>query len=259
MQRLLTRHLEGIDLVPVRTMEAAVEALAATPSQALLINELDVGQVLQRLHDQPLLPYGVPVIICSVPGVEQAVNELGVSGYLVKPISRESLLSALDQLAPPVETVLIIDDEREALMLFRRMLSSSAKAYRVLRAHNGRQAIQVLRQQLPDVILLDLMMPEMDGFEFLRLRKGAPWQDIPVILISARDPLGHPIVSNSLAVTAANGLSVNQILTTVKMLTTMLSPGMPRTLGEPTPSSSGAQDSPSGQPDRSERQRVTPA
>ena len=258
MRRLLARHLEGIDLVSVRTMEAAISALTTTPSQALLINELDVGQMLQRMHNQPRLPYGVPVIVCSVPGVEQAVNELGVSGYLVKPISRESLLSALAQLDPPVETVLIVDDEREALMLFRRMLSSAERPYRVLRARNGHQAIGILQQQLPDVILLDLTMPEMDGFEFLRLREGAPWQDIPIILISARDPLGHPIVSNSLAVTSANGLSVNQILTTLKMLTTMLSPGMPRTPGDPIAVPSGTRESPSDLPDRPERQTRIP-
>ncbi len=67
-------------------------------------------------------------------------------------------------------------------------------------------------------------MPEMDGFEFLRLRKGTAWEDVPVILISARDPLGHPIVSDALAVTVAGGLSVNQILTSIRMFTSMLAP-----------------------------------
>ncbi len=258
MRRLLARHLEGIDLVPVRTMEDAIGVLTAIPSQVLLINELDVGQALQRMHDRPGMPYGVPVIVCSIPGVEQAVSELGVSGYLVKPISRESLLSALEQLDPPVESVLIVDDEREALMLFRRMLSSAERPYRVLRARNGQQAIQILQQQLPDVILLDLTMPEMDGFEFLRLRKGAPWEDIPIILISARDPLGHPIVSNSLAVTSANGLSVNQILTTLKMLTTMLSPGMPRMPGDPIVMPLEARENSSDLPGRPEPQTGTP-
>jgi signal transduction histidine kinase/CheY-like chemotaxis protein len=222
MQRILARHLEGIDFVPVTSLPAAMDALRETPSQALLVNELDVGAALAKLHDELTPPYSIPVIICSVPGVEQAINGLGVSGYLVKPIAREVLLSALSHLARPVETVMLIDDEREALMLYRRMLSSADRPYRVLRARNGRQAIEILQQQLPDVILLDLMMPEMDGFEFLRLRKGTAWEDVPVILISARDPLGHPIVSDALAVTVAGGLSVNQILTSIRMFTSML-------------------------------------
>ncbi|MCD6287310.1 MAG: hybrid sensor histidine kinase/response regulator [Anaerolineae bacterium] len=232
MQRILARHLEGIDFVPVTSLPAAMDALRETPSQALLINELDVGAALAKLQDALSPPYSIPVIICSVPGVEQAINGLGVSGYLVKPIAREALLSALSHLAGPVETVMIVDDEREALMLYRRMLSSADRPYHVLRARNGRQAIEILQQQLPDVILLDLMMPEMDGFEFLRLRTGTAWEDVPVILISARDPLGHPIVSDALAVTLAGGLSVNQILTSIRMFTSMLAPDSHMSAGE---------------------------
>ena len=224
MQRMLARHLEGVDFVPVTSLPAAMDALCETPSQALLINELDVGAALTKLQDEFTPPYSIPVITCSVPGEEQTISGLGVSGYLVKPIARQALLSALGNLERPVETVMIVDDEREALMLYRRMLSSADRPYRVLRARNGRQAIEVLQQQVPDVILLDLMMPEMDGFEFLRLREGTAWEDVPVILISARDPLGHPIVSDALAVTVAGGLSVNQILTSIRMFTSMLAP-----------------------------------
>ncbi|MBN1248473.1 MAG: response regulator [Anaerolineae bacterium] len=225
LRRLLARHLEGIDFVSAASVSEALQTLADTPSQALLINDLDVGTALTHLQAASALPYGVPVIICSVPGVEQTVDGLGVTGYLVKPISRDALLAALDGLPQPVKTVLIIDDEREALMLFRRMLSSPDRSYRVLRARNGREALRLLQGDRPDVILLDLMMPEMDGFEFLRIRVGSDWEDVPVILISARDPLGHPIVSNALAVASAGGLSVNQILTSVKMYTAMLAPG----------------------------------
>jgi signal transduction histidine kinase/CheY-like chemotaxis protein len=226
MLRMLSRHLEGIDLVPAATLEAATQSLTETPAQALLINHLDVGASLMELQNRLALPFAIPVIVCSIPGVEQAANGLGVSDYLVKPISREKLLSALQKLDRPIGTVLIVDDEREALMLFRRILSGSDPACRVLRAQNGRQALQILEQHRPDVILLDLTMPEMDGFELLKVRKEAPWHDIPVILISARDPLGHPIMSNALAVTVPNGLSVTQILSSIQMFTKMLSPGI---------------------------------
>ena len=222
MRRLLARHLEGIDFVPVASLSEAMDALRETPSQALLINDLDVGSALARLKTEAGLPHNLPVVVCSVPGVEQAIKGFGVTGYLMKPIAREALLSMLGEMGPGVETVMIIDDEREALTLYRRMLSSADRDYRVLRAHNGRQAIEVLQEQMPDVILLDLMMPEMDGFEFLRLRSGMPWEHVPVVLISARDPLGHPIVSDALAVTLTGGLSVNQLLTGISTLTSML-------------------------------------
>ena len=144
---------------------------------------------------------------------------------MVKPISRDTLLAALDRLGRNIETVLIVDDEPNALQLFRRMLASAERSYRVLRATNGRQAIEVMRAQPPDVVLLDLAMPEMDGFGFLTAKGQEPaWRDIPVVLVSARDPLGHPIVSDALAVTCANGLSVRQIVDSVRALSSALAP-----------------------------------
>ena len=225
MQRLFSRYIDGTEFIPIATLEKAVEALCQAPTQALLVNDLDVRHALQRLEEEVNLPYGVPAIICSIPGIAQATNGLGVSDYLIKPISREALLSALKRLQRDIHTVLVVDDEPDALKLFRRMLASTEGGYRVLRASNGRQALEVLQQQAPDVILLDLAMPEMDGFQFLKIREQeASWRDIPIILISARDPFGQPIVSNALAVTAAGGLSVHQILESVKALSAILSP-----------------------------------
>jgi CheY-like chemotaxis protein len=103
------------------------------------------------------------------------------------------------------------------------MLSSAQRGYRVLRAYDGRQALQILEYQRPDVILLDLVMPEMDGFEFLSIKNQNPqWADIPTILISAQDPLGQPIVSKALAVTCAGGLSVRRLLDCIRALRAIL-------------------------------------
>jgi CheY-like chemotaxis protein len=224
MQRLLTRHLDDSEIVPVGSMVEAEEALSQAPAQAVLINATEVGDTLSQLSSNAALPEGVPAMVCSLPGIEQATNALGVSGYLVKPISRESLLLALDGLGREVRTVLLVDDEPDALQLFWRMLSSAGRGYRVLRAYDGRQALEIVDGQQPDVILLDLVMPEMDGFEFLSLKNQNPaWADIPTILISAQDPLGQPIVSKSLAVTCAGGLSVRRLLDCIKALSAILS------------------------------------
>ena len=97
---------------------------------------------LQQLEEEVTLPYGVPAIICSIPGIEQATNGLGVSDYLIKPIARDALLSALKHLERQIHTILVVDDEPDALKLFRRMLTSAEENYRVLRASNGRQALE---------------------------------------------------------------------------------------------------------------------
>jgi CheY-like chemotaxis protein len=228
MSHLLSRYLDGCDVVPAGSLDDALEQLSQAPTLALLINDLDVAQAMQRLDEAASLPYGVPAIVCSVPGVQEATSGLGAADYLVKPISRGQLLAALDRLGRPVESVLVVDDEADASRLFWRMLASAERGYRVLRAYDGRQALDLLGREAVDVVLLDLAMPEMDGFEFLNRKAQDPaLRDVPVILISARDPLGHPIVSKHLAVTMADGLSARQIVECVEALGAILAIASP--------------------------------
>ena len=204
------------------------------PSQALLVNDTSVTGALERLMHSPELPYGTPAIVCSIPGAHEVAGALGVEGYLVKPVSRDALLGALDRLGLVGGTVLVVDDEPEALRLFWRMLASSDHAYRVLTASDGRQALGILREQRPDVVLLDLIMPQMDGFRFLEVtRSDRSLCDVPVIAISALDPVGHPIVSNAVAVVQKGGLSLSQLLACTEAITgSPLSPGRS---GDPMP------------------------
>jgi len=224
LQRLLARHLEDVEIAPVTTLEEATQELTRVPAQALLVNEPSVGQALQHLNGPMGLPQGVPALICSVPGPVEAAGALGASDYLVKPVSQDSLLETLDRLQLRGRTALIVDDEPDAQRLFRRMLTSSGRGYRVLRATEGRHALNILRTQRPDVVLLDLAMPDMDGFQLLAAKSADPaLHDIPVVVISARDPAGQPIVSNALAVTRRGGLSMAQLLRCIEAISEVLS------------------------------------
>ncbi len=256
LKRLLERYLDHVEVAAVPDLAAALADLTHTPAQALLINDVHMGETLERLTGSGALPYNVPTIVCAVPGVEQAAEMTGVRGYLVKPISREALLAALDGLGRPVRKILIVDDEPDALQLFNRMLSEAARGYQVMRAANGKQALQLLAHNPPDVILLDLVMPEMDGFQLLaRLRASPALVDIPTILISARDPQGQPIVSNGIAATALHGLSIQQLLAAIQSLTAVLAQG------SPLPSSSRTEARPptSTDPAPPAASRVSPA
>jgi CheY-like chemotaxis protein len=215
---LLTRHLDGAEIVSVGSFEEAVEELSSTPSQALLVNDISVTSALERLQGLTL-PGDIPVMVCSVPGASEAAAKLGVVDYLVKPVSREALLGSLDRLVLPHRTVLVADDDVEALRLFGRLLASSEAGYRVLRASDGRAALDILRRSHPDVILLDLVMPDMDGFQFLEEKsQDTAIREVPVIVLSAQDPAGQPVVSNALAIMRRGGLSMSHILTQVRLL-----------------------------------------
>ena len=232
LARLLSRHLPDVEVVQVAGVSEALASLADSPAQALLVNAASIGAGLQALNGGGRLPASTPAIICSLPGVSDAAAELGVSDYLVKPIAREALLGALERLAPAnaePQTILVIDDEPEALQLFWRMLLSAGRGYRVVPAGNGKQALAILREERVAAILLDLAMPDMDGFAFLEARNREPeWANIPVVITSARDPAGQPVVSGALAVTQRGGLSLAQLLGGIEALSRLLSPMAPQ-------------------------------
>jgi CheY-like chemotaxis protein len=237
--RLVRRYLHEVETVATETLDEALDELARTPSHALLLNDTSVGDGLARVRSRDL-PYDTPVIVCSVPQSRAGDDTQGVADYLVKPVSREVLVRALTDLGLDEGTLLIVDDEPDALRLFRRMLSSGDSNYRVLRASDGREALSLLRQHRPDAILLDLMMPNMDGFQLLERKAGDPeLSDIPVLIVSARDPTGHPIISNALAYTSGAGLSVRHLLTFLRTACDIGSPGAEPARPVPEAASSG--------------------
>jgi CheY-like chemotaxis protein len=234
LSRLLTRYLDGAEIVTVFSPERAMEELARMPVQALLVNMPGGDEIARSLRASGAVPRGVPLITCYIPGIHDSANTLPVSDYLVKPVSRHDLLASIDRLELDGKTILLVDDEPDALRLFRRMLTSAERGFRVLRASDGEEAIRMLSSVRPDVVLLDLVMPNMDGFHFLATKDlEDDLRDIPVIVISARDPMGQPIVSDALAITQKDGLSVPQLLACIDAVTEILATA--RQAADPAP------------------------
>ena len=209
----LRRHMQDMEIVPAASLEEGIAQCNRLPPQALLVNSTAVTGALEEAARYDTLPPNLPVIACSVPGAAEAAGELGLRGYLVKPIGKQKLLSTLDELDLPNRTVLVIDDEPEVQRLFRRILLSATPPYRVARASGGRQGLEAMRGQRPDVVLLDLVMPDMDGFAFLEAKnQDSALSAIPVVAISAQDPTGQPFVSKLVGVTSAHGMTASQLL-----------------------------------------------
>jgi signal transduction histidine kinase len=221
LPRWLGRYMSDSEIVTVGDPDAAVQELTRSPAQALIVNTATdtVAPPAARL------PFGTPLLACRIPGAAETTRRLGVVDYLIKPISREALLAAVTALGDNVRDVLVADDEPEALQLFTRMLASAGRPYRVLRASNGRQALDLLRERRPDLLLLDLIMPEMDGFQVLEAKYDDPRiREIPVIVISSRDPLGAPIVSEELRMTRSGGLSLRDLVACIQAVSAVLAP-----------------------------------
>jgi CheY-like chemotaxis protein len=127
----------------------------------------------------------IPVVMLTIVDDKNLGYALGASDYLTKPIDRDRLAAVLGRYRRDLP-VLVVDDDVEVRQLLRRMLEP--EGYAVVEADNGRVALERLRDGTPAVVLLDLMMPEMDGFDFVaEFRRHAAWRAIPIVVITAKD------------------------------------------------------------------------
>lgn len=151
---------------------------------------------------------------CALPGEERSRHRLATSGYLVKPISRETLRDVLTRLGDSISRVLVVDDDPDFVRLITRMLNTSVRRYQVFSAYSGQEGFQMAQHYQPDVVLMDLGLPDIDGLTLLdQIRSHSLTQQIPIIIVSAHDepdaitPLPGPLI-----VTRSTGLFSGEIM-----------------------------------------------
>ncbi len=197
MRRFLTR--EGYQVVMAVNGEEGVR-LARTVNPIIITCDvmmpgMDGWGVLQTLKDDPRTVH-IPVIMLTMVGKENVGYALGAADYLSKPIDRAQLSLVMAKYRarcgdvkngnPTPCKVLIVEDDEPTRGMMSALLAREGWMVRV--AQNGRVAIERVMEETPDLILLDLMMPEMDGFEFaFHLRQRKEWSSIPVIVLTAKD------------------------------------------------------------------------
>ncbi len=222
LQRLMQRYLPNVEVDAFVDPAEALAALQRSPAQALVINDALAQETAASIGQ---LPYGTPAITCWLPGEQDTVRRLGVVAYLVKPVVQDQLLAAVGRLGAQVKTVLLVDDEEDELHLFVRMLESEENRYSILQVTTGRRALSMLRTRRPDLLLLDLNMPDVNGFQVLEEKARDPEiAGIPVIVISSRDPTGEPVFSNTLTVTQGSGFSQRNLVDCIQALGAILAP-----------------------------------
>ncbi|MGE5236789.1 MAG: response regulator [Acidobacteriota bacterium] len=190
---LISRSLakEGIAVVTAlggeEGLRLARELRPAVITLDLLMADMNGWSVLDRVKSDPELA-DIPVIVLTILDAERKAFALGASDFIAKPIDRTRLAAVIarHQRHDGRRRVLVVDDDEAVRALVRHTFAR--EGWEVSEAENGRAALESVASREPTLILLDLVMPEMDGFEFVEaLRVKEEWQHIPVVVLTAKD------------------------------------------------------------------------
>jgi signal transduction histidine kinase/DNA-binding response OmpR family regulator len=190
---LLARTLQAADfrVVSATDGEQALGLARTLRPSAITLDVLmpgmDGGAALEALKGDPLTR-DIPVIMVTMTDNRDLGIALGATEFLTKPIDRGHLVDLLERFGPRIgeRDVLVVDDSADVRDVVRRAMER--EGWTVREASNGQEALEELEAKVPSLVLLDLMMPVMDGFEFVeRVREGGELQSLPIIVVTAKD------------------------------------------------------------------------
>lgn len=173
---------------PKQAVERVKEIKPFAITLDIMMPEIDGWQILQQLKNDPATRE-IPIIICSILEDEEKGFNLGAADYLVKPFLQEDLINAINHLNHDgkIHEILVIDDDPEDLRLIQKMLDG-CNGYHLTFADGGENGWEMLRSSHPDAVILDLFMPDLDGFTLLgNLRANPQFRELPVIVLTGAD------------------------------------------------------------------------
>src|SRR3989449_6964483 len=201
VRQLISRHLEQEGWKTVQASNAADALQLAREIRPMLIT-LDIMMpdasgwwVLEKLKEDPLTA-GIPVLVVTIVEDQRLVFALGASDYLGKPYDRGALIAKIHRLLPSLDgkRVLVRDDDPEPRTMLAKILTEERAE--VIGAAGGDEAMAMIAQSPPDLVLLDLMMPGMSGFEMVaRLRAQPAAAGIPVMIVSAKELTAEDVLT----------------------------------------------------------------
>ncbi|MCL4543373.1 MAG: ATP-binding protein [Chloroflexi bacterium] len=212
--RLFQRYIDGYRVLHASTLASARLQLKRRPVQAIVVAEAG--------DEPPLAPArlfqpdesSLPFITCSFTPVRLRVDghDTGVR-TLLKPVTRESLALMLRSVAPGLTSCLIVDDEEEMRLLLERMVRSLYSSCRTLLATSGEEAIEVVRREQVDIVLLDVRLGGISGREVaVALRNDAVTAAVPVVLVTGFEQEEEVIRASQVALSRSGGLPVGELM-----------------------------------------------
>ena len=220
---LINRHVAVYDVIQVADPEQIDQAIILHHPRAVMVN-VPPGRGSDAGGHSPL---AVPFIECSLPSQSWVASDLQVSACLTKPIVASDLLESISQVGGPVRRILIIDDDRGFCHLVERILQTSSHIFDVSLAYDGADGLVAMRRQRPDLVLLDLIMPGVDGFQVLEeMQDDRDLVETPVILLTATSYAEDALArrSNQIVIRRADGLRPAEVLRCLEAVVGVLEP-----------------------------------
>lgn len=220
---MLQRRLDTYAVKAVRSADEMVQAAARLRPTAILTD------AKRREEAEAAMTAGlcgdIPLISCPLPSPPKMAKQLQTADYLLKPVTRNALQQALSRL-PVLSKVLIADDDPAMVRLLARMVQNEYAEARILQARNGQSALQIARRQQPDLLLLDLKMPGLDGLGVLeQLRAEPQLAGMSVIIITATELAEQAVQSSGqLTVTVRRPLTNSEWMKMLQGVTAALRP-----------------------------------
>lgn len=215
--RLFSRHLQSYQCLSTSDLQQTIRQIAVSQPRGIVVDAVlgpEAAAEVSRAVERTSIP-NIPVVVCPLPDAAESQGLGAVQGYLTKPVSRRDLRDTLRSLGSDIETILAVDDEEDVLRLFTHYLEDDpSRPYRVLTARNGREALEAIAEQHPDLVLLDLVMPMMSGHRVLQeIRRVPELAALPIVVITGQDlPAEEFAVEGWLQMRMPKGMSVGQLI-----------------------------------------------
>ncbi len=229
--RMLERHLEGVAVLLAGTISEAAALVSEQHPGAVLVSgdapgRLGTALECARALRSAVAPLDLPIMACNIPTERHAGLALGADEFLIKPVTRRDLSAAIGRICSEPHRVLIVDDQPDILRLLSRMVKQEWPEAAVRALGSGKEAIDALGW-LPDVILLDLLMPEVTGMDVIQALRARPDAGgVRVVAITARGPAEElaAIEGGEVHVVRNGGFTAGELMRLVELLTKGLPP-----------------------------------
>ena len=236
----LRRRLEEVEILGAADAEGARALAYERHPQAILLNLPPGARDLAEGVRKSLLTMGAPVIECSLPVGSWLLHRELFNDWLVKPVSGERLLQVIGRYCARGR-VLVVDDDRSFIQLVRRLLQTAGERYQMEWAYDGEEALNKLRAQASDLLLLDIALPGPDGRLVAQLiREDANLAGLPIVAVSASPPewTAPPGDLHTFAVSRRGPFSEEDLLHLIQSALRQIKPHYADELPAPEPSAS---------------------